>query len=131
MDHYGTDTVDQIRLAGAFGNHIDPKYAMILGMIPDCVLDSVSGAGNAAGSGAILALLSKTAKFEVEQLVQNVEKIETAAEPAFQDHFVSALGIPHKTADYPPLSQVVELPERTDGRKRSRRRGDGRRTANA
>jgi len=124
MDHYGTDTVDQIRLAGAFGNHIDPKYAMVLGMIPDCDLESVSGAGNAAGSGAIMALLSATARAEVEDLVRRVEKIETATEPRFQEHFVSALGIPHKDADYPNLARVVDLPERqaSTGRRRRPRR---------
>jgi len=124
MDHYGTNTVDQIRLAGAFGNHIDPKYAMVLGMIPDCDLGSVSGAGNAAGSGAIMALLSGTARTEVEELVRRVEKIETATEPRFQEHFVSALGIPHKTADYPHLAEVVDLPARpaSSGRRRRSRR---------
>ena len=125
MDHYGTETVDQIRLAGAFGNNIDPLYAMVLGMIPDCDLDSVSGAGNAAGSGAIMALLSGEARTEVERLVRSVEKIETATEPRFQEHFVASLGIPHKTADYPRLSEVVDLPERTGntkGRRRRRRR---------
>ena len=123
MDHYGTDTVDQIRLAGAFGNHIDPKYAMILGMIPDCDLDAVSGAGNAAGSGAIMALLSGAARREVEQLVRTVEKIETATEPRFQEHFVAALGIPHKTAAYPHLAEVVDLPERSGASGRRRRSG--------
>lgn len=124
MDHYGTDTVDQIRLAGAFGNHIDPKYAMVLGMIPDCDLGSVSGAGNAAGSGAIMALLSGAARTEVEDLVRRVEKIETATESRFQEHFVTALGIPHKNAEYPHLSAVVDLPERTGstGRRRRSRR---------
>ena len=122
MDHYGTDTVDQIRLAGAFGNHIDPKYAMVLGMIPDCDLESVSGAGNAAGSGAIMALLSGTARAEVEDLVGRVEKIETATEPRFQEHFVAALGIPHKTAPYPKLAMVVDLPERPVDPGRPRRR---------
>jgi uncharacterized 2Fe-2S/4Fe-4S cluster protein (DUF4445 family) len=124
MDHYGTDSVDQIRLAGAFGNHIDPKYAMVLGMIPDCDLDKVSGAGNAAGAGAIIALLSKTARSEVEHLVSTVEKIETATEPRFQEHFVGALGIPHKTAPYPRLAEVVDLPERmvATGGRRTRRR---------
>jgi uncharacterized 2Fe-2S/4Fe-4S cluster protein (DUF4445 family) len=101
MEHYGTETVDQIRLAGAFGNHIDPRYAMTLGMIPKCDLDSVSGAGNAAGSGAIIALLSADAREEVEQLVERVEKIETATEPGFQTHFVSALGIPYKDPERP------------------------------
>jgi uncharacterized 2Fe-2S/4Fe-4S cluster protein (DUF4445 family) len=124
MDHYGTDTVDQIRLAGAFGNHIDPKYAMVLGMIPDCDLDQVSGAGNAAGSGAIMALLSKTAREEVERLVRTVEKIETATEPRFQEHFVASLGIPHKTAAYPHLSRVIDLPApvAASGRRRRSRR---------
>ena len=126
MDHYGTEHVDQIRLAGAFGNHIDPKYAMVLGMIPDCDLESVSGAGNAAGSGAIMALLSQEARTEVEQLVEKVEKIETATEPRFQEHFVAALGIPHKTAAYPNLASVVTLPDRKEARSsRGRRRREG------
>ena len=100
---------------------------MVLGMIPDCDLESVSGAGNAAGTGAIMALLSKAARIEVESLVRSVEKIETATEPNFQEHFVSALGIPHKTADYPNLSKVVTLPARTT---KMRRRRGGRRISN-
>ena len=128
MDHFGTETVDQIRLAGAFGNHIDPKHAMVLGMIPDCDLDAVSGAGNAAGSGAIMALLSRTARIEVEDMVKNVEKIETATEPRFQEHFVAAIAIPHETADYPNLSKVVDLPTRPAPSTGARRR---RRTTNA
>lgn len=123
MDHYGTDTVDQIRLAGAFGNHIDPMYAMVLGLIPDCELESVSGAGNAAGTGAVMALLSQAARSEVEELVDRVEKIETATEPRFQEHFVAALGIPNKVSGYPKLSEVVELPARETRSGERRRRG--------
>jgi uncharacterized 2Fe-2S/4Fe-4S cluster protein (DUF4445 family) len=125
MDHFDTNTVDQVRLAGAFGNHIDPMHAMVLGMIPDCDLDQVSGAGNAAGSGAIMALLSDSARREVEELVENVEKIETATEPRFQEHFVDAISIPHSSAQYPHLSSVVELPVRPateNGTRRRRRR---------
>lgn len=124
LDHYGTDSVDQIRLAGAFGNHIDPKFAMVLGMIPDCDLQRVSGAGNAAGTGATMALLSKTARREIEEVVRTVEKIETATEPSFQEHFVAALGIPNKTAEYSKLGQVVDLPARqtAPGRRRRSRR---------
>ena len=59
MDRLGVDKVDRIRLAGAFGSHIDVKYAMVLGMIPDCELTQVSSANNAAGTGARIALLSK------------------------------------------------------------------------
>ncbi len=121
MDHYGTETVDQIRLAGAFGSHIDTKYAMVLGMIPDCDLSAVSAAGNAAGTGATMALLSQAERREIEDVVRRVEKIETATEPAFQDHFVAALGIPHKTAEHPHLARVVDLPERNAGDNRGRR----------
>lgn len=101
MGHYGTATVDQIRLAGGFGSHIDPEYAMTLGMIPNCELESVSGAGNAAGAGAIIALLNHQARRDVEELAERVEKIETATEPRFQELFVAALGIPFKTASEP------------------------------
>ena len=46
MERLGIESVDRIRLAGAFGNHIEPKFAMILGLIPDCNLKQVSSAGN-------------------------------------------------------------------------------------
>jgi uncharacterized 2Fe-2S/4Fe-4S cluster protein (DUF4445 family) len=110
MDHLGANQVDRIRLAGAFGSHIDVKYAMVLGMIPDCELSQVSSAGNAAGAGARIALLDKTSRKTIEELVRRVEKIETAIEPKFQAHFVEAMGIPHSTAPYPHLRQAVRLP---------------------
>src|ERR1700686_2926493 len=110
MDHMGVDHVDRIRLAGAFGNHIDVKYATILGMIPDCELSQVSSAGNAAGTGARIALLDKASRKTVEELVQRVEKIETAIEPKFQAHFVAAMGIPHSIEPYLHLRRVVQLP---------------------
>ena len=126
MDRLGVDVVDEIRLAGAFGSHIDPKYAMALGMIPDCDLQRVSAAGNAAGSGAIMALLSGKERGDIERLVRKVEKIETAVEPRFQEHFVQAMGIPHTSDDFPNLSLVLDLPARTeparnDNRRRRRR----------
>ncbi|TLY95979.1 MAG: DUF4445 domain-containing protein [Gammaproteobacteria bacterium] len=122
MDHMGVDQVDRIRLAGAFGNHIDVKYATILGMIPDCELSQVSSAGNAAGTGARIALLDKASRKTVEELVQRVEKIETAIEPKFQAHFVAAMGIPHTTEPYLHLRQVVQLPATKTAAPRARAR---------
>jgi len=110
MDRLGIEQLDQIMLAGAFGSHIDTKYAMVLGMIPDCQLDHVYSAGNAAGTGARIALLNQAARDEIEQVIRKVEKIETAVEPKFQGHFVEAMGIPHSTASFPHLSEVVTLP---------------------
>ena len=61
MDHYGIEQVDRIRLAGAFGAHIDPVHAMVLGLVPDCDPANVTSAGNAAGTGARIALLNRAA----------------------------------------------------------------------
>ncbi len=111
MDRMRVDTVDRVRLAGAFGSHIDVKYAMVLGMVPDCDLQHVTSAGNAAGTGARITLLDHKARGEIEDVVRRIEKVETAVEPRFQEHFVEAMAIPHKTAAFPKLSQVVNLPQ--------------------
>jgi uncharacterized 2Fe-2S/4Fe-4S cluster protein (DUF4445 family) len=110
MERLGVEKVDRIRLAGAFGSHIDVKYAMVLGMIPDCVLSEVTSAGNAAGTGARIALLDSRSRATIEDIVRRVEKIETAIEPRFQAHFVDSMAIPHKTAPYDQLRQAVHLP---------------------
>ncbi len=126
MDRMGVEKVDRIVLAGAFGSHIDVKYAMVLGMIPDCDLAKVSSAGNAAGTGARIALLNRAARAEIEEVVRRVEKVETAVEPRFQAHFVEAMALPHKTAFYPHLAAVVTLPvprPAVPGEGRRRRRG--------
>ena len=112
MDHLGVDAVDEVRLAGAFGSQIDPLHAMVLGLIPDCDITRVRAAGNAAGTGALIALLSADARREIEEVTRQVEKIETAVEPRFQEHFVEAMAFPHRTAPSPNLSQVVDLPVR-------------------
>ena len=112
MDQLGVDAVDEVRLAGAFGSQIDPLHAMVLGLVPDCDLDRVRGAGNAAGTGALIALLSGAARREIEGVVRQVEKIETAVEPRFQEHFVEAMAIPHRTAPNPHLERAVTLPAR-------------------
>ena len=127
MDRFEIATVDRVVLTGAFGSHIDPLYAMVLGMIPDCPLEKVSAAGNAAGTGSLIALLDCAAREEIESVVREVEKVETAVEPAFQRHFVDAMAIPHGTANYVHLPQHVTLPTAqaapaSAGRRRNRRR---------
>lgn len=125
MDAMGVDRVDRVVLAGAFGAHISPLHAMILGMIPDAPLDRVASAGNAAGAGARMALLSREARRRVEAMAKAIEKIETAVEPRFQEHFVAANALPHATDPFPELAKVVTLPspsfnERPAGRRRQR-----------
>ena len=109
---------------------IDPLHALVLGLVPDCDLARVKAAGNAAGTGALIALLSGAARREIEAVVRRVEKIETAVEPRFQEHFVHAMAIPHETDPTPRLAAAVRLPPRRvaaaperDERQRRRRTG--------
>ena len=111
MDRMEIKSVDRIRLAGAFGSHIDVRHAMVLGMIPDCPLPEVVSVGNAAGTGARIALLNNESRSEIETTVRQIEKIETAVEPKFQDYFVNAMAIPHKTDPFPNLSAILTLPD--------------------
>ncbi len=132
MEHYGTETLDRITLAGAFGSHIDVTYAMALGLVPDCPVDKVGSAGNAAGTGARIALLNKGARAEIDDVVRRIEKIETAVEPRFQEHFVGAMAIPHASDPFPNLEAHLGVTFRRPsgqaaggGRERRRRGGRG------
>lgn len=129
MEKQGIEKVDRIGFAGAFGTFIDPKYAMVLGLIPDCELDKVKAVGNAAGTGARMALLNRDHRREIEETVTQIEKIETALEPRFQELFVNAMAMPNKVDAFPHLAEAVKLPEKKqaiqseDGNGRRRRRG--------
>ena len=132
MDKFNVDKVDRVVLAGAFGAHISPKHAMVLGMIPDAPLDKVTSAGNAAGTGARIALLNREARTEIEATVRAIHKIETAIEPRFQEHFVNASAIPNSAEPFPILNSIVTIPDvnfntgggdKEGGGRRRRRRG--------
>ncbi|MFI5013551.1 MAG: ASKHA domain-containing protein [Hyphomicrobiales bacterium] len=127
MDRYGVAKVERITLAGAFGSHIDPVYAMALGLIPDCPLDKVSSAGNAAGTGARIALLNAASRREIGEVVQRIEKVETAIEPAFQAHFVEAMAIPHAVDAFPNLEARLGISFKRAAAAEPRRRGGRRR----
>lgn len=131
MDEMGVEKVDKVTLAGAFGAHISPKHAMILGMIPDVPLDKVVSAGNAAGTGARIALCNLAARAEIEATVREIIKVETAVEPRFQEHFVNASAVPNAVDAFPELAKVITLPDvrfntggdgSNGGRKRRRKR---------
>jgi len=111
MDEMGVTSVDRIRLAGAFGSHISVSHAMVLGLIPDCDLDQVTSAGNAAGAGARMALLDRNARLEIAATIAKAERIETAVADDFQAHFVGAMGLPHQSDPFPNLFSVVAPPE--------------------
>ena len=128
MRQAGISAVDRIVLAGAFGSYIDPKYAMVLGLIPDCQLDKVYAVGNAAGDGARIALLNRHKRQEAQRIARWVRYIETAVDPNFQDEFVGAIHIPHKTDAFPHLEgllpETAEVGQESRPRRRRRVIGD-------
>lgn len=126
MDEMGVESVNRIVLAGAFGAHISPLHALVVGMIPDCAPERVISAGNAAGTGARIALTNRAARAEIEAEVRRITRVETAIAPRFQEHFVAANAIPHATDPFPELLRVVTLPDVSfnqagEGRGRRRR----------
>jgi uncharacterized 2Fe-2S/4Fe-4S cluster protein (DUF4445 family) len=127
MARLGVPAVEEVILAGAFGSYIDPQYAMILGLIPDCDLPQVHAVGNAAGDGARIALLNRAKRREAAHLAHWIEHVQTALEPAFQDEFVAAIHIPHASDHFFHLEGL--LPQRQAARaedrsaRRARRQG--------
>ena len=126
MNKAGIEKVDRIILAGAFGSYIDPKHAMILGLIPDCNLERVHAVGNAAGDGARIALLNRRKRQEAQEIAHWVRYIETAVDPDFQREFVGAMHLPHQQDAFPHLEGIlpaeVVLAQAPRGRERRFRR---------
>jgi uncharacterized 2Fe-2S/4Fe-4S cluster protein (DUF4445 family) len=123
MDELGVERVDRIKLAGAFGSYIDPKYAMLIGMIPDCDLEQVHAIGNAAGDGARIALLNVEQRSAAVTEARKVEYIETAVMASFQDHFVAAMNLPHASHDFPHIEPFLTEQARAAPVKQGRRHG--------
>lgn len=113
MDRMGISQVDRIRLAGAFGSYIDPLHAMIIGLIPDADPADVKAVGNSAGDGARIALLNAASRDVASRAARAIEYVETAVEPAFQEHFVNAMALPHATDPFPHLSGIIPAPSST------------------
>ena len=107
MRRMGIDHVDVVKIAGAFGTHVDKEKALIMGLFPDCSLESIITIGNAAGDGARVALLNKRKREEADWVARNVEYIELTVEEDFEREFMQAMQIPHMKDDFPHLKGVV------------------------
>jgi len=107
MRRMGIDRVDVVKIAGAFGNHVDPEKALIMGLFPDCEIERIVSVGNAAGDGARAALLNRKKRQEADWVSRNVQYLELTVEKDFQQQFVEALQIPHMKDAFPHLKGIV------------------------
>lgn len=90
------EQIEQVYIAGAFGNYMDPAGACRIGMLPGILKDRIIPVGNAAGEGAKLALLNNEELERAERLARHTEFLELAALPEFQDEFVDQLEFPEE-----------------------------------
>jgi len=107
MKRMGIDTVDQVKIAGAFGTHVDREKALIAGLFPDCEIKNIISIGNAAGDGARAALLNREKREEAALVAKNIEYIELTVENGFQEAFMEAMYIPHMKDDFPHLHGII------------------------
>ncbi|KPV61611.1 MAG: hypothetical protein AOA65_2209 [Candidatus Bathyarchaeota archaeon BA1] len=77
------EQIKHLYIAGAFGTYINPASARVIGMIPNVPLNIVSSVGNAAGTGARMALILSKARKMCEKISNGVEYVELAAHPTF------------------------------------------------
>ncbi len=103
----GLEKVDTVKIAGAFGTHVDREKALIMGLFPDCEIEKIQGVGNAAGDGCRAALLNVEKRKEANWCSRNVEYIELTVEENFQQEFMEAMQLPHMTDKFPHLEGLV------------------------
>jgi uncharacterized 2Fe-2S/4Fe-4S cluster protein (DUF4445 family) len=107
MRRMGIEKLDKVKIAGAFGTHVDREKALIMGLFPDCEIEKIMSVGNAAGDGARAALLNRAKREEANWVSRNVEYIELTVEADFQEQFMQAMQIPHMSDVFPHLAGLV------------------------
>lgn len=107
MRRLGINHLDVVKIAGAFGTHVDREKALVMGLIPDIPVERIESVGNAAGDGARMALLNRKKRQEAEWIARQVDYMELTLEPEFQNEFVSALQVPHMRDEFPNLEGLV------------------------
>jgi uncharacterized 2Fe-2S/4Fe-4S cluster protein (DUF4445 family) len=107
MRRMNIDKMDKVKIAGAFGTHVDREKALIMGLFPDCEIEKIVSVGNAAGDGARAALLNRAKREEANWVSRNVEYIELTIEKDFQEQFMEAMYIPHMKDPFVHLRGIV------------------------
>ena len=100
--------IDQLLIAGGFGNYLDGRKAVLLGMIPDIPVERIRFVGNTSVIGAKMALLSVTAFERSEQIAQSATYYDLITYPDYYEEFMSAKFLPHTDLElFPTVADVV------------------------
>ncbi|MFW9866407.1 MAG: ASKHA domain-containing protein [Candidatus Thorarchaeota archaeon] len=105
--------IQQVFLAGAFGNYINANNAKFIGMIPDIPENNIYQIGNAAGIGAQYCLINKDLRLKADQLLKEIQYTEIAVIKEFQKEYAEAMYFPHLNLDYfPNLKEYDKIQKR-------------------
>ena len=83
--------IERILLAGAFGNYINPRSALRIGLLPEVGAERIHFVGNAASAGAQMILVCRRSRNQAGELARKIEYVETAHQGSFQDVFADSL----------------------------------------
>lgn len=106
--NYSFDDVEQIFIAGGFGNYLDTRKSIWLGLLPDVDPDKFRFIGNGSLAGARLTILSKKSKQEATDIAKKMTYIELSVTPSFFNEFTSAMFLPHTDLEkFPSARELV------------------------
>ncbi|MHA1583101.1 MAG: ASKHA domain-containing protein [Candidatus Baldrarchaeia archaeon] len=104
-----TSLIDKIFVAGAFGNYLNIENSIIIGLLPDVPPSKVKFVGNAAGSGAIMSLISKKEREKAKEIAKRTKYVELAIDPNFHMELAASMYLPHKNLDeFPTVKKLLE-----------------------
>jgi uncharacterized 2Fe-2S/4Fe-4S cluster protein (DUF4445 family) len=110
LDHVGVEEsrIERLLLAGAFGSYMDAENAQTIGLLPELDLEKVIPIGNAAGTGARIALLNEDERAKAEEISRKVRFIELATHPKFVREYVNSMYLPYKDLKkYPRTAEIL------------------------
>ncbi len=87
----GVPRVEKVLLAGAFGNYLDPAAACGINMFPGVVVENITSVGNAAGAGALSALISRSQRKRAQTIARRMDYLELATHPKFNETYVTSM----------------------------------------
>jgi uncharacterized 2Fe-2S/4Fe-4S cluster protein (DUF4445 family) len=91
LSEMGIPSVEKVLLAGAFGNYLDPGAACGINMFPGVVVENITSVGNAAGAGALSALISRSQRIRAQTIARRMDYLELATHPKFNETFVMSM----------------------------------------
>ncbi len=101
--------IDELLIAGAFGRYLEVDKAVTIGLLPDIGYEKIKFVGNGSLLGAHLSALSREMLARANEIARQMTYLELSMNPAFMEHYVSALFFPHTDLDsFPSVKERLE-----------------------